>query len=79
MRPTLDRPSNNITGLKPRGMERNVFLRPIPKSPYSIRLFPGRLESREYCLDFVHGALHCAWQHTANMWSNHAFSREVVF
>ncbi|RPD61727.1 hypothetical protein L227DRAFT_499774, partial [Lentinus tigrinus ALCF2SS1-6] len=53
MREMLSMPSSTITGLKPRGMERNVFLRPIPGSSCSIRLFPGCLEAREYCLDFV--------------------------
>lgn len=38
---------------KPRGIERNVFLRPIPHTAYSIRLFPGSLDAQEYCMDFV--------------------------
>ncbi|KAI0696210.1 hypothetical protein C8T65DRAFT_583633 [Cerioporus squamosus] len=52
-RTSLGMPSNRITGLKPGPTERNVFLRPIPNSPYSIRLFPGCVLAREYCLDFV--------------------------
>ncbi|TFK78043.1 hypothetical protein K466DRAFT_607384 [Polyporus arcularius HHB13444] len=52
-RNTLTMPASRITGLKPRGTERGVFLRPIPDSPYSIRLFPGCALAREYCLDFV--------------------------
>ncbi|RDX39901.1 hypothetical protein OH76DRAFT_1459627 [Lentinus brumalis] len=53
VRSALNQPSNTITGLKPRRMDRNVFLRPIPQSSYSIRLFPGCFDAREYCLDFV--------------------------
>ncbi len=34
-------------------MEHNVFVRPIPNSSYSIRLFPGHAAAKEYCLDFV--------------------------
>ncbi len=34
-------------------MEHNVFVRPIPNSSYSIRLFPGCAAAQEYCLDFV--------------------------
>ncbi|KAI1782192.1 hypothetical protein LXA43DRAFT_906514 [Ganoderma leucocontextum] len=44
----------SITGVKPKPGTRNVFRRPIPNSPYSIRLFPGSVAQREYCLDFVH-------------------------
>ena len=33
-----------------------MFVRPIPDSEYSIRLWPGVTTSREYCLDFVHSA-----------------------
>ncbi|KAI0629986.1 hypothetical protein C8Q77DRAFT_1139751 [Trametes polyzona] len=44
----------DITGFKPRpGETYGVFIRPIPKSEYSIRLFPGSAASRDYCLDFV--------------------------
>ncbi|KAI0700832.1 hypothetical protein C8T65DRAFT_557212, partial [Cerioporus squamosus] len=39
--------------LKPRRMQRDVFVRPIPNSSYSIRLFPGCFLAKEYCLDFV--------------------------
>ncbi|RPD77305.1 hypothetical protein L226DRAFT_483785 [Lentinus tigrinus ALCF2SS1-7] len=52
-REALAMPSSTITGLKPLGSECGVFLRPIPHSSYSIRLFPGCLEAREYCLDFI--------------------------
>ncbi|KAI8994077.1 hypothetical protein BD414DRAFT_576670 [Trametes punicea] len=30
-----------------------VFIRPIPESKFSIRLFPGSISAAEYCLDFV--------------------------
>ncbi|KAI0629987.1 hypothetical protein C8Q77DRAFT_1160979 [Trametes polyzona] len=44
----------DITGFKPRpGETYGVFIRPIPKSEYSIRLFPGSAANRDYCLDFV--------------------------
>ncbi|TBU35026.1 hypothetical protein BD311DRAFT_745451 [Dichomitus squalens] len=43
-----------VTGAKPKPGTPNVFCRPIPGSPYSIRLFPGSIVRREYCLDFVH-------------------------
>ncbi|KAL1950992.1 hypothetical protein VTO73DRAFT_141 [Trametes versicolor] len=33
-----------------------VFVRPIPDSEYSLRLFPGSLSAAEYCLDFVDAA-----------------------
>ncbi|KAI0629984.1 hypothetical protein C8Q77DRAFT_1064812 [Trametes polyzona] len=50
---TLDEPVD-ITGFKPRpGETYGVFIRPIPKSKYSIRLFPGSDANRDYCLDFV--------------------------
>ncbi|KAI1782526.1 hypothetical protein LXA43DRAFT_1103894 [Ganoderma leucocontextum] len=42
-----------ITGRKPKPGAPDVFLRPIPSSQYSIRLFPGSLAHREYCMDFV--------------------------
>lgn len=32
------------------------FIRPIPDSKYSLRLFPGSLSVAEYCLDFVDSA-----------------------
>ncbi|KAI1791437.1 hypothetical protein LXA43DRAFT_973111 [Ganoderma leucocontextum] len=51
-RSILDRPGS-ITGMKPKPTTPNVFSRPIPNSPYSIRLFPGSIAQREYCLDFV--------------------------
>ncbi|KAI0759382.1 hypothetical protein BD413DRAFT_617840 [Trametes elegans] len=31
----------------------NVFIQAIPKSEYSIRLFPGAAADAHYCLDFV--------------------------
>ncbi|RPD57954.1 hypothetical protein L227DRAFT_506144, partial [Lentinus tigrinus ALCF2SS1-6] len=46
--------TDNVTGIKPTRGARNVFLRPIPNSAYSIRLFPGFFAAREYCIDFVH-------------------------
>ncbi len=33
-----------------------MFVRPIPDSKYSLRLFPGSLSAAEYCLDFVDAA-----------------------
>ncbi len=33
--------------------EKFVFVRPIPDSEYSFRLFPGSLSAAEYCMDFV--------------------------
>ncbi|KAI0737109.1 hypothetical protein C8Q80DRAFT_1276661 [Daedaleopsis nitida] len=33
-----------------------VYIRPIPQSTYSIRLFPGAFVNEEYCMDFVHTA-----------------------
>ncbi|KAI0759373.1 hypothetical protein BD413DRAFT_597893 [Trametes elegans] len=44
------------TGLKPSPGDPNVFVRPIPDSEFSIRLFPGCTEAKEYCLDFVRTA-----------------------
>ncbi|KAI0819563.1 hypothetical protein BC628DRAFT_1011127 [Trametes gibbosa] len=43
----------DITGLKPRPGDFGVFIRPIPNSEYSLRLFPGCKAASEYCLDFV--------------------------
>ncbi|KAH9847617.1 hypothetical protein C2E23DRAFT_765057 [Lenzites betulinus] len=43
----------DITGLKPRPGDPGVFIRPLPNSEYSIRLFPGSKAASEYCLDFV--------------------------
>ncbi|OJT05942.1 hypothetical protein TRAPUB_3129 [Trametes pubescens] len=36
--------------------EKFVFVRPIPDSKYSMRLFPGSISAAEYCLDFVDSA-----------------------
>lgn len=33
-----------------------MFIRPIPDSKYSLRLFPGSFSAAEYCLDFVETA-----------------------
>ncbi|KAI0639053.1 hypothetical protein C8Q77DRAFT_1222394 [Trametes polyzona] len=44
------------TGDKPIPGDKNVFIRPIPDSEYSIRLFPGSLTDAEFCLDFVETA-----------------------
>ncbi|OSD05427.1 hypothetical protein PYCCODRAFT_1465324 [Trametes coccinea BRFM310] len=33
-----------------------IFVRPIPESEYSIRLFPGSISAAEYCMDFVDSA-----------------------
>ncbi|KAI0642811.1 hypothetical protein C8Q79DRAFT_1012831 [Trametes meyenii] len=43
------------TGIKPPPGTSNdlIFIRPIPDSQYSIRLFPGSYSNREYCLDFL--------------------------
>ncbi|KAI0819562.1 hypothetical protein BC628DRAFT_1011084, partial [Trametes gibbosa] len=43
----------DITGLKPRPGDFGVFIRSIPNSKYSIRLFPGSKAASEYCMDFV--------------------------
>ncbi|KAI0715489.1 hypothetical protein C8T65DRAFT_573064 [Cerioporus squamosus] len=45
-----------VTGMKPNPGDANVFMRPIPHSPYSLRLFPGSPSLKEYCLDFVETA-----------------------
>ncbi|RPD55209.1 hypothetical protein L226DRAFT_526143 [Lentinus tigrinus ALCF2SS1-7] len=44
-----------VTGLKPQPGDtgEGIFVRQIPRSEYSIRLFPGTPAMREYCLDFV--------------------------
>lgn len=44
-----------LTGIqrKPKLDAPNVFLRPIPNSQYSVRLFPGSLARQEFCMDFV--------------------------
>ncbi|KAI0639080.1 hypothetical protein C8Q77DRAFT_1163273 [Trametes polyzona] len=42
------------TGPKPG--DKFVFVRPIPDSDYSIRLFPGSISAAEYCMDFVETA-----------------------
>ncbi|KAI0688970.1 hypothetical protein C8Q76DRAFT_765596 [Earliella scabrosa] len=44
----------NITGAKPTTTTPHVFVRPIPHSPYSLRLFPGSVSLKEFCMDFVH-------------------------
>ncbi|KAL1950995.1 hypothetical protein VTO73DRAFT_144 [Trametes versicolor] len=50
------------TGVKPgcsayvNNDENFIFIRPIPDSKYSIRLFPGSITAAEYCLDFVDSA-----------------------
>ncbi|KAI0373764.1 hypothetical protein BV20DRAFT_962344 [Pilatotrama ljubarskyi] len=43
----------DCTGLKPEPGDPHVFVHPIPDSEYSIRLFPGSVEGRDYCLDFL--------------------------
>ncbi|KAI0671146.1 hypothetical protein C8Q78DRAFT_974327, partial [Trametes maxima] len=46
----------DFTGLKPAlggPPDPHVLVQPIPGCGYSIRLFPGSLQSSEYCLDFV--------------------------
>ncbi|KAI0715193.1 hypothetical protein C8Q76DRAFT_568810, partial [Earliella scabrosa] len=43
-----------ITGHKPKRGTPGVFVRPIPQSSYSVRLFPGSPRAKEYCMDFVH-------------------------
>ncbi|TFK78993.1 hypothetical protein K466DRAFT_506375 [Polyporus arcularius HHB13444] len=45
-----------VTGWKPSPGDAGVFIRPIPGSPYSFRLFPGCRSRQEYCLDFVETA-----------------------
>ncbi|OJT05947.1 hypothetical protein TRAPUB_3134 [Trametes pubescens] len=48
------------TGVKPGTSalfdDKFVFVRPIPDSKYSLRLFPGSISAAEYCLDFVDSA-----------------------
>ncbi|OJT03902.1 hypothetical protein TRAPUB_5403 [Trametes pubescens] len=43
----------DFTGFKPSPGDPEVFARPLPGSEYSIRLFSGNAESKDYCLDFV--------------------------
>ncbi|EIW52404.1 uncharacterized protein TRAVEDRAFT_53826 [Trametes versicolor FP-101664 SS1] len=43
----------DMTGFKPSPGDPQVFARPLPGSKYSIRLFSGNAESKDYCLDFV--------------------------
>ncbi|KAI0354796.1 hypothetical protein OH77DRAFT_1425381 [Trametes cingulata] len=43
----------DCTGMKPEPGDPHVFVHPIPNSQYSIRLFPGSVEGRDYCLDFL--------------------------
>ncbi|KAI1797090.1 hypothetical protein LXA43DRAFT_878744 [Ganoderma leucocontextum] len=45
--------SGGISGVKPRPGTRNVYMRAIPDSDYSLRLFPGNIALQEYCADFV--------------------------
>lgn len=35
---------------------KRVFIRPVPDTKYSFRLFPGSLSAAEYCMDFVETA-----------------------
>ncbi|KAI0329841.1 hypothetical protein GY45DRAFT_1346276 [Cubamyces sp. BRFM 1775] len=44
------------TGKKPRPDDQHVFIRTIPDSEYSIRLYPGSISAAEFCMDFVHTA-----------------------
>ncbi len=44
--------------LKPTLDDEGVFIRQIPRSQYSIRLFPGSPSFRQYCLDFVETSTH---------------------
>ncbi|KAI0351328.1 hypothetical protein OH77DRAFT_1429877 [Trametes cingulata] len=44
------------TGKKPRPGDKLVYIRPIPDSAYSIRLYPGAVLTAEYCMDFVETA-----------------------
>ncbi|OJT06186.1 hypothetical protein TRAPUB_2969 [Trametes pubescens] len=48
----LDEPLD-MTGYKPSPGDPEVFVQPLPGSEYSIRLFSGNAESKDYCLDFV--------------------------
>ncbi|OJT03903.1 hypothetical protein TRAPUB_5404 [Trametes pubescens] len=43
----------DFTGFKPSPGDPEVFVQPLPGSEYSIRLFSGNAESKDYCLDFV--------------------------
>ncbi|KAM5535849.1 hypothetical protein V8D89_010467 [Ganoderma adspersum] len=54
IRQLLDTPRTvtDITG-QTQTRRPNVFVRPIPNSEYSIRLFPGSPGRHEFCMDFV--------------------------
>ncbi|KAI0629982.1 hypothetical protein C8Q77DRAFT_1160974 [Trametes polyzona] len=41
----------HVFGPRP-GETYGIFVRPIPDSKYSMRLFPGKETSRDYCLNF---------------------------
>ncbi|KAH9848268.1 hypothetical protein C2E23DRAFT_465689 [Lenzites betulinus] len=43
----------SVTGRKPRPGKDTVFIRPIPDSQYSIRLWAGSAYTHEFCMDFV--------------------------
>ena len=40
----------------PKEVNKYVYIRSIPDTKYSIRLFPGSISAAEYCLDFVDSA-----------------------
>ncbi|KAI0691931.1 hypothetical protein C8T65DRAFT_533557, partial [Cerioporus squamosus] len=49
----LDAPVE-VTGVKPLAGDENVTIIPIPGSTYSLRMWPGAVSTREFCLDYVH-------------------------
>ncbi|KAI0689581.1 hypothetical protein C8T65DRAFT_746118 [Cerioporus squamosus] len=49
----LEEPAE-VTGVKPLPGDPDVIIIPIPGSPYSLRIWPGSLTRREYCLDYVY-------------------------
>ncbi|RPD60450.1 hypothetical protein L226DRAFT_428799, partial [Lentinus tigrinus ALCF2SS1-7] len=49
----LEEPAE-VTGVKPSPGDPDVVIIAIPGSSYSLRMWPGSLTRREYCLDFVY-------------------------
>ncbi|KAI0705486.1 hypothetical protein C8Q76DRAFT_630684, partial [Earliella scabrosa] len=43
----------HVTGTKPSPGSADVIIQPIPGSEYCLRIWPGSLERREHCVDFV--------------------------
>ena len=40
----------------PKELNKYIHVRPIPDTQYSLRLFPGSISAREYCMDIVDSA-----------------------